>query len=615
MLEMGEPVQIMDLARDMIRFSGLEPDTRHRDRDRRPAPGREAARGAVQPLRAARADARAEDPARRAPGGRSRAGCEETFDEISLLVLEGDAAGLAAKVAELAGAGRRGRSPLRSRSGNGASPPSRGDGRRPVGLLDSTASAPWSDPRVLAPGPGREVRRLRRDRRLLRPGRAVPALLRPGARGQAPARMGGPRARARAGAPGARGGPGRGGAARARARRRAVGHRRAGQPVAPAAGNGRQAGTPAPIPMGPRPGRRHGRRSGPRRTAAPAHRRGTRSRRPRPTASRRPATRGRRGGRRAGGQDGAPPSGDDAPPPATSRRRRRPATSRPRDAGRRCRADGPRMPEEPSGELAPRRPARTAAAEAAGARAGRVSEPEPSPPAPATASPAQPPTADDLPRRRRSRAPRRARSPSRNPPGRPPPRRCGVDHALGHPAAAAPQPAAAARRGLAHRALHADRHRRARRSRSSCPSTSWCSRATTTDAAAEPDRGARRHPDVGGRRGRAGGRRAAGRRSSSSSTARRSTGLASRERDKLIAAGYADGMIRIDNSDDQPRQDSLVLYAADERRAGARRRRGCSTSRASRQIDEETQALADSSDETGTLPADVVVMLGADKAP
>ena len=33
------------------------------------------------------------------------------------------------------------------------------------------------------------------------------------------------------------------------------------------------------------------------------------------------------------------------------------------------------------------------------------------------------------------------------------------------------------------------------------------------------------------------------------------------------------------------------------------------------QIDEETQALADSSDESGTLPADVVVVLGTDKAP
>jgi hypothetical protein len=91
-------------------------------------------------------------------------------------------------------------------------------------------------------------------------------------------------------------------------------------------------------------------------------------------------------------------------------------------------------------------------------------------------------------------------------------------------------------------------------------------------------------------------------------------GLAGRERDTLIQAGYADGMIRIDNSDDQSRQDSLVLYAADERRQARDVSRLLDITR-SEQIDEETQALADSSDDTGTLPADVVVVLGMDKAP
>ena len=91
-------------------------------------------------------------------------------------------------------------------------------------------------------------------------------------------------------------------------------------------------------------------------------------------------------------------------------------------------------------------------------------------------------------------------------------------------------------------------------------------------------------------------------------------GLASRERDTLIQAGYADGMIRIDNSDDQSRQDSLVLYAADERRQARDVARLLDISRME-EIDEETQALADSSDESGTLPADVVVTLGTDKSP
>ena len=91
-------------------------------------------------------------------------------------------------------------------------------------------------------------------------------------------------------------------------------------------------------------------------------------------------------------------------------------------------------------------------------------------------------------------------------------------------------------------------------------------------------------------------------------------GLASRERDTLIEAGYADGMIRIDNSDDQARQDSLVLYSEDERRQARDVARLLDITRYEA-IDEETQALADSSDETGTLPADIVVVLGTDKAP
>ena len=91
-------------------------------------------------------------------------------------------------------------------------------------------------------------------------------------------------------------------------------------------------------------------------------------------------------------------------------------------------------------------------------------------------------------------------------------------------------------------------------------------------------------------------------------------GLASRERDTLMEAGYADGMIRIDNSDDQARQDSLVLYEESERRQARDVARLLDISRME-VIDDETQALADSSDESGTLPADVVVMLGTDKSP
>jgi FlaA1/EpsC-like NDP-sugar epimerase len=102
-LEMGEPVRIMDLAEDMIRFSGLEPgrdiaidivgsrpgEKLHEDLFN--AYERPEATPAQKILRARRP---AVDPA----------WVEETFDRIGLLVLEGDAAALAATVAELASA-------------------------------------------------------------------------------------------------------------------------------------------------------------------------------------------------------------------------------------------------------------------------------------------------------------------------------------------------------------------------------------------------------------------------------------------------------------------------------------------------------------------------------
>jgi FlaA1/EpsC-like NDP-sugar epimerase len=124
-LEMGEPVKIMDLARDMIRFSKLEPDKDIAIEIVGPRPGEKLHEELFNPyerpeptpaakiLRAARP---AIDPA----------WVEQTFDEISLLVLEGDAAALAAKVAELgvaraalAAASAAPREPV---SGDGAGP-------------------------------------------------------------------------------------------------------------------------------------------------------------------------------------------------------------------------------------------------------------------------------------------------------------------------------------------------------------------------------------------------------------------------------------------------------------------------------------------------------------
>jgi len=99
-LEMGEPVRIIDLARTMIELSGLDPERDiaievvgrrageklHEElfnTSERPQPT-----PAEKILRAERE--------RREPEA-----VDDMFDQIGLLVLEGDAAGLAAKVSEL----------------------------------------------------------------------------------------------------------------------------------------------------------------------------------------------------------------------------------------------------------------------------------------------------------------------------------------------------------------------------------------------------------------------------------------------------------------------------------------------------------------------------------
>ena len=100
-LEMGEPVRIMDLARDMIELSGLTPgrDVSIELVGRRPGEKLHEelfnAHERPQPTRAEKivlAERAPIDPALAA----------EFFDQISLLALEGDAAGLAKRVAELA---------------------------------------------------------------------------------------------------------------------------------------------------------------------------------------------------------------------------------------------------------------------------------------------------------------------------------------------------------------------------------------------------------------------------------------------------------------------------------------------------------------------------------
>jgi FlaA1/EpsC-like NDP-sugar epimerase len=104
-LDMGEPVRIMDLARAMIELSGLDPD---RDIDIEIV-GARAGEKLDEELFNSYERRRATDAekimlAEREPLASDAV--ESMFAEIGLLVLEGDAAGLAAKVSELAAARR-----------------------------------------------------------------------------------------------------------------------------------------------------------------------------------------------------------------------------------------------------------------------------------------------------------------------------------------------------------------------------------------------------------------------------------------------------------------------------------------------------------------------------
>ena len=102
-LEMGEPVSIMQLARDMIELSGLNPDRDIAIEVVGRRPGEKLHEELFNPYeqpqptpaeKIVRAERAALDPT----------SVEEMFDQIGLLVLEGDAAGLAARVAGLSAA-------------------------------------------------------------------------------------------------------------------------------------------------------------------------------------------------------------------------------------------------------------------------------------------------------------------------------------------------------------------------------------------------------------------------------------------------------------------------------------------------------------------------------
>jgi FlaA1/EpsC-like NDP-sugar epimerase len=106
-LDMGEPVRIVELARAMIELSGLDPDRDIEVEIVGRRAGEKLHEELFNPYERARPTATEKILlAERAPLAPEVV--EEAFAEINLLVLEGDAAGLAAKVAGLTSQARRG---------------------------------------------------------------------------------------------------------------------------------------------------------------------------------------------------------------------------------------------------------------------------------------------------------------------------------------------------------------------------------------------------------------------------------------------------------------------------------------------------------------------------
>ncbi len=99
-LDMGEPVRIVELARAMIELSGLDPDRDIEIEEVGRRPGEKLHEELFNGYERARPTA-TEKILRAERSPLAPEVVEEVFAEINLLVLEGDAAGLAAKVADL----------------------------------------------------------------------------------------------------------------------------------------------------------------------------------------------------------------------------------------------------------------------------------------------------------------------------------------------------------------------------------------------------------------------------------------------------------------------------------------------------------------------------------
>ncbi len=138
-LDMGEPVRILDLARAMIELSGLDPQRDIEIEIVGRWPGEKLHEELFNGYERARATSAEKILlAEREPLGAEAV--ESMFAEIGLLVLEGDAAGLAAKVSELSALHVDARAQERKRRAPGAGEP-RGNVRdAPVPLVHSPDS-------------------------------------------------------------------------------------------------------------------------------------------------------------------------------------------------------------------------------------------------------------------------------------------------------------------------------------------------------------------------------------------------------------------------------------------------------------------------------------------
>ena len=100
-LEMGDPVKIVDLARNMIRLSGKEPDVDIAIEVVGRRPGEKIHEELFEPARAPAADPGGEDRGGRAAARWTPSGSRARSPRIEELVYDGDASALAGAVAEL----------------------------------------------------------------------------------------------------------------------------------------------------------------------------------------------------------------------------------------------------------------------------------------------------------------------------------------------------------------------------------------------------------------------------------------------------------------------------------------------------------------------------------